>query len=105
MNGVSDSRHAAVGGAPGYDAAPLSLAGRNNRHYLRRRTQVGRTHFWAERPLFSRLCGTYGHGDRPSGDLDVAARADAGIRRRHLYGAHVRRANRARSIHLCIASD
>ena len=50
-----------------------------------------------ERPLSSRLCGTCGDGHRPSGDLDAAARTGAGIRRRHLHGAHVRCSKRARS--------
>ena len=88
----------------GHDATPLSLAGRDNRRHLCRRTKVGRTHLRPERPLFSRLRGAYGDGHRSGRDLDAAARAVAGIRRRHLHGAPVRRSNRARSIHLSIAS-
>jgi hypothetical protein len=65
----------------------------------------GATRHGAKRSLSSRLFGTHGHGYRATGDLDAAARAGGGICRRHLHSTHVRRSNRARSIHLCIASE
>ena len=74
--------------------------GARHRHRLCRRTKVGRAHLRPERPLFARLCGAYGDGHRPPGDLDAPAGTGDGIRCRQLRGAVVRRTNRARSIHL-----